>query len=65
MLHWKNKPIDRLSKAELQQALADSVETVLVTQSNTEEDESFTSFVLGILTGCVLAVIGIGIATAF
>ena len=64
MLHWKNKPIDKLSKQELQNALQDSVGAMLSNNSNTNSSDMFTSFITGFGCGALICVLGVFIASA-
>lgn len=60
MIHWKNRPIDRLSREELQQALADAVRHSL--SPATPASSIHDSFLLGLFTGAGLAVLGLAAA---
>jgi len=60
MIHWKNRPIDRLSRDELQQALADAVRQSL--SPATPASSIHDSFLLGLCTGAGLAVLGLAAA---
>ena len=54
MLHWKNKPIDQLSKEELKQALADSVVIALKKDNaHIENADVLPAFVTGIFSGMI------------
>jgi len=63
MLHWKNKPIDQLSKQELQKALTDSIGTVLTQQGTDKNSEVFSTFLVGLMTGAFIAVLGVYMAS--
>ena len=51
MLHWKNKPIDSLSKSELQEALQDALPIMMGTQSADTAVDNLSAFVIGAFTG--------------
>ncbi|MEM7069158.1 MAG: hypothetical protein AAF478_09760 [Pseudomonadota bacterium] len=55
MLYWKNKPIDSLSKAELQQALQDSLPIMMGTAHKLNVDKQFSAFITGTFFGLILA----------
>ena len=59
MLHWKNKPIDKLSKQELQQALRDSVGTLLAKNPTDQSGDVLSIFLMGLASGAVVAIIGV------
>lgn len=59
MLHWKNKPIDQLSKAELQKALSDSVGMVLANKAVDQNSDIFATFMMGLAAGAFIAITGV------
>lgn len=67
MLHWKNKPIDQLSKAELVAALTESVSLVLSrTDHGADQNDGsqvLPTFVAGIAVGAVIFMLGSFIVT--
>ena len=67
MLHWKNKPIDQLSKAELVAALTESVSLVLSRTDNgsdqTNGSQVLPPFIAGIAVGAAIFMLGSFIVT--
>ena len=57
MLYWRNKPIDQLSKAELREAVADSVALVLKEDRKDNADEILQAFSLGAFTSLVVVAV--------
>jgi hypothetical protein len=63
MLYWKTKPINKLTKSELQEALSESVKLVLLKQEYRPLDEWVTSFATGIIVGTIIALCGVYLAS--
>ena len=63
MVKWRNKSIDKLSKAELQYALQDAVEALTINQKTLEEDSLYKGLFLGLLAGSVASALTIWLLT--
>ena len=64
MLHWKNKPIDTLSKSELQEALQDALPIMMGTHASDTAVDNFSAFVVGAFTGMGIAGLCFGVIAA-
>lgn len=58
MIHWKNKPIDRLTKSELQDALLQAVKMNVSKNSFVETTNQPFIFTLGFSVGTFIAIAG-------
>lgn len=58
MIHWKNKPIDKLSKSELQTALLQSVNMNVSKDTFVETTNQPFIFTLGFSVGTFIAIAG-------
>ena len=65
MIHWKNKPIDTLSKEELRQALGESVRTMMQNTAVSSNDDLVKMYTLGVGSGVAIALTGMLIAAVF
>lgn len=63
MLYWKQKPIDQLTKIELQKALSESVSLILSNRNHTNSNELITTFITGIIIGTIIALTGMYLAS--
>ena len=63
MIHWKNKPINKLTEQELRQALTDSVKTVMAGNNSDQNSDRFAAFMFGLASGALVVFSGIFIAT--
>ena len=63
MVKWRNKPLDELSKSELQYALQDAVEALTVNQRQMDEKILFRGLLYGLLAGAFAAAATIGLIT--
>ncbi len=61
MINWKNTPIDQLTKAELRQALKESVGFILDNKTNNDGGEWLHTFSFGIVAGVLVSVVGISL----
>lgn len=64
MIHWKNKPIDRLSREELQQALLEAVRSN-ISPGAAPVGSIHDGFVFGLATGAVLSLAGLLMASVW
>lgn len=58
MIHWKNKPIDKLTKNELQDALLQSVKMNVSKDTFVETTNQPFIFTLGFSVGSFIAIAG-------
>ena len=63
MVKWRNKPLDELSKTELQYALQDAVEAMTVSQRQMDEKILFRGLLYGLFAGAFTASATIGLIT--
>ena len=63
MVKWRNKPLDELSKTELQYALQDAVEAMSVSQRRMDEKILFRGLLYGLFAGAFAASATIGLIT--
>lgn len=63
MLYWKTKPIDKLTRTELQEALSESVKLILSKHEHRPLDEWVTAFATGIIVGTIIALCGVYLAS--
>ena len=63
MVRWRNKPLDELSKTELQYALQDAVEAMSVSQRQMDEKILFRGLLYGLFAGAFAASATIGLIT--
>ena len=63
MVKWRNKPIDQLSKDELQYALQDAVEALTVSQRDMDEKILFRGLLYGLFGGAFAAASTIALIT--
>lgn len=58
MIHWKNKPIDQLSKQELKTALFELAQVSVLNKKMVYESNTITPFAMGALSGALVAFLG-------
>ena len=63
MVKWRNKPLDELSKSELQYALQDAVEALTINQRQMDEKILFRGLLYGLFAGAFAASATIGLIT--
>ena len=63
MVKWRNKPLNELSKTELQYALQDAVEAMSVSQRQMDEKILFRGLLYGLFAGAFAASATIGLIT--
>ncbi|MBL1406405.1 MAG: hypothetical protein COC00_010515 [Rhizobiales bacterium] len=63
MIHWKNKPIDKLSKNELQDALLQAVKMNISKSTFVETTNQPFIFTLGFSVGTFIAIAGFTIGS--
>lgn len=61
MIHWRNRPIDRLTREELQQALIEAVRQS-VAPNAAPATSICDSFAFGLFAGAALSLVGLGAA---
>lgn len=59
MLHWKNTPIDQLSKTQLQSALVEAIELRLKSNTGFHHGDLFSTFSTGLFTGIGISIVAI------
>ena len=62
MIHWKNRPIDQLSKGELQDALKESVGLMLDNTRYSRGSETLHTFTFGVAAGVAVSLLGMSIS---